>query len=310
MIILEYFSLKDDMGWKNIYFQNKLLSNVKYQDSSLYDMISINPIEFVKKANKLFTKYNIKVSNDYSKDFTIKMKGMGWERVYNFPTEEFLLCVKNCLCIEEDYEIDTSKVLRKELIRPRSRRRVMHACSMSVIMLYYLKKGFKVEIVTENTHKTPDLKINNLNCEIKTLMEWDWTEEMNLLTGKGKEKSHSENLCYDIGIFISKKNSGHKGIKQSDVIFADLSLKSLGELFNLPSDLQFDDSSLEEFLKLVEDSRLELPELKENRIIFFSRIKTECFGFYIDFQPELWSFIKKLERKSTKAIYPPPSKVL
>ncbi len=49
VIILGYFSLKDDMGWKNIYFQNKLLSNVKYQNSSLYDMISINPIEFVKK---------------------------------------------------------------------------------------------------------------------------------------------------------------------------------------------------------------------------------------------------------------------
>jgi len=310
VIILEYFSLKDVMGWETIYFQDTILSNVKYKDSNLYNMLSINPLEFVEKANKLFTKYNIKVPKDYLKDFTIKMEGMGWERVYNFPKEQFLLCIKNCLCIEEDYEIDTSKLLRKELIRPRSRRGVIHACSMSVIMFYYLKKGLKVELVIENTYKTPDLKINDLNCEIKTLMEWDWTEEMNPLTGKGKKKSLSENLCYDIGTFIEKRNSGHKGIKQSDVIFADLSLKSLGELFDLPSEIQFDDSSLEEHLKLVEDSRLELPELKENRIIFFSRIKTECFGFYVDFQPELWSFIKKLERKITKAIYPPPLKVL
>jgi len=183
VIILEYFSLKDDMGWKNIYFQNKCLSNVKYKDSSLYNMLSINPIEFVKKANELFTKYNIKVPNNYSKDFSIKMEGMGWDRVYSFPTEQFLLCVRNCLCIEEEYGIETSKLLRKELIRPRSRMGVIHACTMSVIILYYLKKGFKVDVVIENTHKTPDLKINNLNCEIKTLMEWDWTVEMNPSTG-------------------------------------------------------------------------------------------------------------------------------
>ncbi len=309
VMLLKYFLLKDDMGWENIYFQNKSLSNIKFKDTSLYEMLSINPKEFVKKANKLFIKYDIKVPDDYSKDFIIKIEGMGWDKVYSFPTEQFLLCVKSCIEIEETYSIETSKVLIKELIRPRSRMGVIHACTMSVIMLYYLKKGFEVEVVTEDTHKTPDLKINNLNCEIKTLMEWDWTVEMDPSTGEGKEKSYSENLCYDIGAFIAKRNSGHKGIKQSDVIFADLSLKSLGELFDLPSDLKFDDSSLEKFLKLVENSRLELPELKKNRIIFFSRIGTNCFGFYIDFQPELWTLIKKMERKTKKAIYPPPLKV-
>lgn len=57
--------------------------------------------------------------------------------------------------------INTSKILRWELIKPNSNRGIHHACSMAVIALYYLKEGYDVSIPLEKENKlNPDLFID------------------------------------------------------------------------------------------------------------------------------------------------------
>jgi len=184
--------------------------------------------------------------------------------------------------MEEKYQNDTSKFLRWELIKPNSNRGIYHACSIAVVALYYLDKGCEVSIPLEKKNeKNPDLIINDLKCEIKTIQESDWTNEIDPETRFGKEKSNEPDLCYDIGIFIAKENSGYKGILQGDVIFADLGLKSFGSLFGILRGLGYGD-------KL----KYELSTPKKCRIIYFSRFNLTCVGHYIDFQPSLWNMVK------------------
>lgn len=133
--------------------------------------------------------------------------------------------------------------------------------------------------------------INGLDCEIKTIMEVDWEKDMDPKTGKFKIHTQGENLCYDIGAFISKSKSGYKGIKQADVIFADLSLKSIGSLLaNI------------HFIKDNKNIGCNLPEPKKNRIIFFSKTQLDCIGFFVDFDPRLWEYIKIDDSKTQRAI--------
>ena len=153
---------------------------------------------------------------------------------------------------------------------------------MAIIALYYMNYGYNVEIPFEKSNQyNPDLLINDLKCEIKTIHESDWMRDVDPDTGFGKEKFHGSDVCYDIGTFIGKENSGYKGILQGDVIFADLTLKSLG---NLLSTIKF-------FLK---ENKMEytLPEPKKHRIIYFSRRFKECKGYYLDFDPKLWNLIE------------------
>ncbi len=186
---------------------------------------------------------------------------------------------------------------------------------MSVIALYYLNKGCVVTIPYEKRdQKNPDLIINDLKCEIKTVLESDWTKKMDPLTGKGEERKYSENICYDLGTFIANKVA--RGIGQSEVIFADLSLKHFGDITRTAlsdkSALTTEElSSYGNFFKILSGTLLELPDPKKNRIIVFSRVNTDCYGFFLDLQFELWDFIKKLEKtnkKTRKGIWPPPQR--
>jgi len=152
---------------------------------------------------------------------------------------------------------------------------------MAVIAFNYLKKNCSVSIHREKKDElNPDLIVDNLRCEVKTIQEVDWGSDIDPDTGLGKKRTRGPDLCYDIGKFIEKKDSGYKGILQSDVLFADLTLKSFGSIskdiigFGLGDKLQYG-----------------LPELKKYRIIFFSRFYLDCVGYYIDFEPRLWNLI-------------------
>jgi hypothetical protein len=192
-----------------------------------------------------------------------------------------LTCIYCCIIIEEKYGIDISKILRWELIKPNSRRGIIHASSMATIALNYLNNGYVVSIPHEVKNQyNPDLIINSINSEIKTILQSDWTKDIDPETGYGKERSRGEDICYDIGAFIGKKNSGYKGILQSDLIFADLSQKSLGEL--LADSYMFGFNDKINFI---------MPEPKKFRIIFFYKHFTNCKGYYLDFEPKLWNLI-------------------
>lgn len=60
---------------------------------------------------------------------------------------------------------------------------------MAVIALYYLKEGYNVSIPIEKKNElNPDLIINSLKCEVKTIQESDCTREIDPETGFGKKK--------------------------------------------------------------------------------------------------------------------------
>lgn len=312
-VYMEYFNLNEDLGVQWINLINSVRGSFFSGSLELCDWLSINKEEFVKGANDLFKKHKINIPPNYGKDCYIESKGLGWE-LYNFPLEQFLLCVHNCIMIEDNFDVSTLKLIKKELIEPNSRKDIIHACAMSVISIHYLNKGYDLKIPFEiSDQKNPDLIINDLNCEVKTILESDWTKEMDLSTGKGKKRKYSENLCYDLGKFIA--NRGARGIGQSEVLFADLSLTHLGNTIGIAlsdkSSLSLSESSsLQEFFNVLDNSLKKLPDPKKDRIIFFTRAKTTCYGFYMDLQPELWNLIKKLEdlgRKSQLGIFPPPN---
>ena len=140
---------------------------------------------------------------------------------------------------------------------------------------------FEVKIPLENEdHPNPDLIINDIKCEVKTIQEYDWSKDIDPETGFGKKKERGQDLCYDIGTFIAKEKSGYKGILQGEMIFADLTLKSLGEVI----------SSIKEFGH-GDKLKYGLPEIKKYRILYFSRIYLDCVCYYIDFEPRLWNLI-------------------
>jgi len=254
----------------------------------VFNEVGMSPSVFVEKANRLFNEYNIKVPSDYPKNCSVTTKYYG-ETVVN-TMDEFANCVASCILIKEQFDIDVSKIIRYELIEKNSRSGILHADSMAAVALYYLKNNASVLIPKEQANQcNPDLLIDSLNCEIKVVDESDWTVDIDMSTGEGKKHSLSEDICYDIGMFIGKRDSGHKGIKQSDVIFADLSRKSFGFIENM-----------------LGIKRNGFPKLHKYRIIYFAKIISEFSSFYLDFDPYLWELIKTTEKKHRFGIFPAP----
>ncbi|MFX1500206.1 MAG: hypothetical protein ACFFDH_04485 [Promethearchaeota archaeon] len=278
---MEYFKINHKNNGSFIHFFNRGWS-IYWSESrpNLLKELEVEPAEFVEKANALFTKNQIKIPNDFPKYSTIQKK-FNDKKVDDFPVYDFLICIHCCILLEDEYGINTSKILRRELIRPNSNRGIHHACSIAVIALYYLKAGNNVSIPFEKDDTpNPDLIINDLKCEVKTIQESDWESEIDPETGFGKKKTRGPDLCYDIGKFIEKEDSGYKGILQGDVVFADLTLKSVGEITSDISSYCYGD-------KL----KPGLPDLKKCRIIFFSRYCLDCVGYFVDFEPRLWNLI-------------------
>ena len=239
------------------------------------DELQMSTSAFVNKANRLFNEYGIKVPTDYPR-LTLVERNFFRTTLELNPMNDFAICVGSCILLKEEFGIDVSKIIRKELIEPNSRSGILHANSMASVALAYLRQGSSVAIPLETTEQlNPDLVIDGWNCEIKTVDESDWTRDIDSSTGKGKASFLSEDICYDIGQFISKRDSGHKGIKQSDVIFADLSFKSIGWIE-----------------KITGIKRDGFPELKKCRIIYFTKKITQFSSFYLDFDPHLWDLIK------------------
>ena len=255
--------------------------------SPVFNVLSefkMSAADFVGKANKLFDEYRIKVPTDYPKHLMVNHEGS----LELNPMDDFAICVGSCILMKEKFDIDVSKIIRKELIKPNSRSGILHASSMASVALFYLSQGSSVEIPLETKGQfNPDLVIDGYKCEIKTRDES--IGYINPSTGKGTQEPLSENICFHIGEFFKTKGGGHKGIKQSDVVFADLSKKS------------FD--WIEKSTGVKRDG---FPELKRYRIIFFAKKITQFSSFYLDFDPHLWDLIKTTDARHSLNIWPPP----
>ncbi len=278
---MDYFRVNKKGNQIYIHFFNRRFSIYSSVNKpNLLKDLGIDPVEFVDKANAILARYKIIIPEDFPKHSTLQKK-VHDKKVDDFPIYDFLICIHCCILIEEKYGIDTSKILRRELIKPNSNRGIHHACSIAVIALYYLKEKFEVSIPLEKQEEyNPDLIINNLKCEVKTIQESDWEKDLDPETGFGKKKTRGPDLSYDIGTFIRKEDSGYKGILQGDVVFADLTLKSFGEISKDIRGFGYGDRL-----------KYGLPNPIKCRFIFFSRFDLNFFGYYIDFEPRLWNLI-------------------
>lgn len=242
----------------------------------VFKSFNLTAEEFCEKANSLFGFYRIKVPKDY---------------VVTSPND-FAICVASCILIHEKYNLDVEKILKNELlIKSKEKNQINHAVSLASTALFYLENGCKVEIKKEKEDQyNPDLLINGIDCEVKVLQEPSWISDVNE-NGQTKEHDLFLDLSYDLGCFLSKENSGYKGIKQADVVLADLSNRSL--------------SWIKKFMEYQNKFPVScFPEIKRNRIIYFTRKIKEFSGFYIDFQPELWRIIKNNSGKHSFKMFP------
>jgi hypothetical protein len=201
----------------------------------VFNYLGLTAKTFSEKANILFDEYKINVPSEFKV----------------LDSSEFAICVSCCIIMKEKYSLDVSKIIRKELIDGKKIENIRHASSLASVALYYLNLGYKVEIIEEKEGEpNPDLLINELQCEIKVIQESNWITNYSVKTGKTEEHELFLDLCFDMGEFIKKKGSGFKGIKQSQIIFADLSLKSFGWL--------------KKILDENKDEKYDFPELKES----------------------------------------------
>jgi len=243
---------------------------------------------FVDKGNELFSRYRIRVPDNYpSEGISTKFKRLAKFNVS--PWNEFAICVGCSILIDQEFNKDVRRILKNELVMANSYGNILHASALSAIALYYLKKGFDVDIPKEKNKSSPDFIINGLNCEVKAVRQSDWTESLDCRTGRAKKRFLSKDIAYDIGTFIS--NPGYKGIKQSDVILADLSLKSFGLIRENG---------------WITKNRPGLADLQKHRIIYFAREIIYFDSFFIDLDPHLWQLIKTSERQYYFGIFPPP----
>lgn len=202
---MDYFKLRPKRGdmseW--VVFNENPIPSSESPVFNIFRELHMTRKNFVNKANELFSKYCIRVPDDYpseriSKDF----ESLG--KINVSPWNEFAICVGCSILINKEFNKDVRRILKNELIRPNSRGGILHASALSAILLYYLKKGFDVDIPKEQKDKpNPDIIINGLNCEVKAVDESDWTQDIDPWTGRGKKRMLSEDIAYDIGKFIS-----------------------------------------------------------------------------------------------------------
>ncbi len=288
---MDYFQLRpkwrDRSEW--VLFNENPIPSSESPVFNIFRELHMTRKNFVNKANELFSRYRIRVPDNYpSEGISKKFEHLG--KVNMSPWNEFAICVGCSILIDQEFNKDVRRILKNELVMANSYGNILHASALSAVVLYYLRKGFDVDIPKEQEKPNPDFIINGLNCEVKAVRESDWTLDINPRTGQSENRILSEDIAYDIGKFIS--NPGYKGIKQSDVILADLSMKSFGLIRENG---------------WITENRPGLADLQKYRIIYFAREIIYFDSFFMDFDPHLWELIKTSKRQYRFGIYPPPS---
>lgn len=286
---MDYFQIRTMGNEEMVVFRKNPIPSSESPVFNIFRELRMTPKNFVNKANELFSRYHVRVPNDYpSEGISKEYSQLG--TVISIPWDEFTICVGCSILIDQQFNKDVQRILKNELVMTNSYSGILHASALSAIVLYYLKKGFNVDIPKEQKNKyNPDMIIDGLSCEVKVVDESDWTLDINPRTGQGENRILSKDIAYDIGKFLS--NRACKGIKQADVILADLSLKSFGLIRENG---------------WITKNRPGLADLQKHRIIYFAREIIYFDSFFIDFDPHLWELIKTSERQYRFGIFPPP----
>ncbi len=286
---MDYFQLRPKRGdmseW--VVFKGNPIPSSESPVFNIFRELHMTRKNFVDEANELFSRYGIRVPDNYpSEGISKKFRRLG--KVNMSPWNEFAICVGCSILIDQKFNKNVRRILKNELVMANSYGNILHASALSAVILHYLKKGFDVDIPKEKNKSSPDFIINGLNCEVKAVRQSDWTESLDRRTGRAEKRFLSKDIAYDIGRFMSDRAC--KGIKQAEVILADLSLKSFGLIRETG---------------WITKNRPGLAHLQKHRIIYFAREIIYFDSFFIDLDPHLWQLIKTSERPYCFGIYPP-----
>ncbi|MCK4783373.1 MAG: hypothetical protein KAV87_06450, partial [Desulfobacteraceae bacterium] len=177
------------------------------------------------------------------------------------------------------------------------------ACSLAFLSSIYTYNGHNIEYPSRSKDsKNADVRINGIFADIKVIQQSDF-EPIHREKGRVFQTKLSKDLCYDIGKAI--QNRLHDGIKQAELVFIDLSQRSLssmwlGEEFDTTSNI--------------------VPEPMPFRVVYFCKIgpnvfidREQVYSFfatYIDMEPRIWRFIKHSDRITTHHLVGGPADIL
>lgn len=282
----------------NRFSYNNKLDEIRINNITIpiHGDIGYKPQEFVKAANNLLDKYGIDIPHDFPKPLVTErvdpqskdLMGVRHDVKVNHSRKVPVVFV-NCINLETKYNMNTSRLLR-EMTASDPVEGLLHSASVSVVSLAYADDGRKVELFPRTkTGKEPDLLIDGISSDVKYIQESDFVKKIRGAGGVchvrhgiiSKTKHHTrDDVCFDIARFIQDRCS--KGIRQADMLLADLSEKSLRDLNEIGS--------------LIKRT---LPAPMSNRIVLFSWSVYSGHvdaAYYLDFDPQLWQAIRRCDK--------------
>lgn len=200
------------------------------------------------------------------------------------PWDTLAEAVAFCVLIEADHGVGVGSIL-KDIIGPNSREGILHGATTAAVVLHCLRAGIPVEIVARETEKkTPDLLVGGVTCDVKVVEQWDVAADVSWETGRSQDGRLADDLCYDVGAFIT--HTAAKGMKQADLILADLSRKSMGVVQTVgePKRRQRRAGAV---------MTVGLPPPQKHRIVLFARRILDFISTFVDFDPALWRLVRE-----------------
>ena len=263
----------------------------------------ITPQEFIKIFETISSTYNLEITQESMRRFyeiktffSIKQKAQ-----IAFIAKYFIDFVLDMHYLAESgIHIEP---LIQEFKESSHMGELQHACSLAFISSIYTCNGHRIGFGSRSKDsKSADLCINGIFTDIKVIQQND-LERIHREKGRAFQTKLSEDLCYDVGKAI--QNRLHDGIKQAELVFIDLSLKSLsstwlGEEFGTISNI--------------------VPEPRRFRVVYFCKIgpnvfigREQTYSFfttYIDMDPYLWDLIKRSNKIITHHLVGGPADIL
>ena len=263
----------------------------------------IAPQEFIKIYETVSGTYNLEINQGFIRKFYETSTFFGKKRktqpvyIYKYLID-FILDTH--FLMERGIEV---KPLVQEFKESSDMDQLRHACSLAFLSSIYAYNGYDIEYRSRSKYsKNADVCINGIFADIKVIQQSDF-EQMHREKGRVFKTKLSEDLCYDIGKAIM--NRLHDGIKQAELVFIDLSQKSLssmwlGEEFDATSNI--------------------VPEPTPFRVVYFCKIgpnvfigREQVYSFfatYIDMDPRIWDCIKLSDRIITHGLAGGPADIL
>ncbi len=261
----------------------------------------IAPEQFIKIYESICSQYNLQITEEFIKRL--------WEEETFFGVKRKAQ-IANIIPYIIDFVLDAHYLLGKGIeIGPLIKEfkasghigELRHACSLSFLSSMYASKKYTVQFEGKSKGEKPDLFVNKIPADLKVIRQSD-LEKIHRCKGRVFESKLSEDLCYDIGKSI--QNRLHEGIKQAELVFIDLTAKSLSSIW-----------LGEEFDTLANI----IPEPKRFRVVYFCKMgpnvfigRKQTYSFfatYIDIEPNLWDFIKRSDKTITHTMIGGPPNI-